>query len=264
MSRSYEERKWILAVGVLIGLYCGIRNVAKKKIEPESLDDDNPYINNRENKLRRQTVYERKIKPVIDRMLSFGGLIVFAPVYGLISLAVYLDDPGPVFFTQKRVGKDGKFFWIHKFRTMKMDTPHDIPTHKLSDPEQYITRIGRILRKTSLDEIPQIWDIFRGKMSIIGPRPALWNQEDLVKERDKYSANSVAPGLTGWAQINGRDELTISDKASLDGEYVRHLRQGGINALLFDMICFIKTLQSVVGGSGVVEGGTGEIHKYVD
>lgn len=264
MSKRYDVRKWILVGSALIGLYCGMWNVAKRKMEPESLDDDNPYINISKNESETQTIYEKKVKPAIDRILSFGGLIVLAPVYGLISLAVYLDNPGPILFTQKRVGKDKKFFWIHKFRTMKMDTPRDIPTHLLSDPEQYITRIGCVLRKYSLDELPQIWDIFRGQMSIIGPRPALWNQKDLVEEREKYSANSATPGLTGWAQINGRDELEISDKASLDGVYIRHLRQGGINALLFDMVCFIKTVQSVVGGNGVVEGGTGKIHKQID
>ena len=144
---------------------------------------------------------------------------------------------------------------------MKMSTPHDVPTHQLSDPEQYITRVGRVLRKTSLDELPQIWDIFRGQMSIIGPRQALWNQDDLIRERDRYFANSVTPGLTGWAQINGRDELEIPYKAKLDGEYVKHLRQGGMKALFFDLKCFLGTVLSVVGGDGVVEGGTGEIHK---
>ncbi|MDE7068527.1 MAG: sugar transferase, partial [Schaedlerella arabinosiphila] len=180
---------------------------AKKRTEPENIDAGNPYIKPGEAEKRPETVYEGKVKPAVDKLLSFGGLVVLSPLYGLLSLAVYLDDPGPVFFTQKRVGKDKHFFMLHKYRSMKMDTPHDVPTHQLSDPEQYITRVGRVLRKTSLDELPQIWDIFRGRMSIIGPRPALWNQEDLVKERDKYYANSVTPGLTGWAQINGRDEL---------------------------------------------------------
>lgn len=265
MSKRYVERKWILAGSTLIGLYCGMRNVAKKKIEMENLDDDNPYINNIEgNELRIQTIYERKIKPAIDHMLSFGGLIVLAPVYGLISLAVYLDDPGPIFFKQKRVGKNGKFFLIHKFRTMKMNTPHDIPTHQLTNPEQYITRVGGILRKTSLDEIPQIWDIFRGKMSIIGPRPALWNQEDLVSCREQYNVNSVTPGLSGLAQIKGRDELIISDKAAIDGEYVSILRKGGIAAFTQDLKCFAWTVNSVLHHDGVVEGGTGSFINQPD
>jgi lipopolysaccharide/colanic/teichoic acid biosynthesis glycosyltransferase len=143
-----------------------------------------------------------------------------------------------------------------------MGTPHDVPTHQLEDPDQYITRVGKFLRKTSLDELPQIWDIFIGNMSIIGPRPALWNQEDLVEERDKYDANSLTPGLTGWAQINGRDELEIPAKASLDGVYVEKIRHGGISALLFDIKCFIGTIKSVAAEDGVVEGGTGEIAKY--
>ena len=162
---------------------------------------------------------------------------------------------------QKRVGKGKKLFDLYKFRSMKMSTPHDTPTHLLSDPEQYITRVGRFLRKSSLDEIPQVWNIFNGTMSTIGPRPALWNQDDLVAERDKYGANDVRPGLTGWAQINGRDELEIPVKARLDGEYVKRLRQGGWKAFAFDCRCFIGTVFSVARGDGVVEGGTGELHK---
>ena len=206
-------------------------------------------------------VYERGIKPALDKILSGIGLLVLSPLFVVISLAVIIDDPGPVFFAQKRVGKDKTYFICHKFRSMKMSTPHDVPTHQLKDPEQYITRVGRFLRKTSLDELPQIWDIFRGKMSVIGPRPALWNQDDLVAERDKYGANDILPGLTGWAQINGRDELEIADKAKLDGEYVKKLKQGGMKALFFDAKCFLGTIGSVIGSEGVVEGGTGEIHR---
>ncbi len=260
-DRKLNGRNFILAGVVLAGAYGVMNAAAKKRTEPENIDAGNPYIKPGEAEKRPETVYEGKVKPVVDKLLSFGGLVVLSPLYGLLSLAVYLDDPGPVFFTQKRVGKDKHFFMLHKYRSMKMDTPHDVPTHQLSDPEQYITRVGRVLRKTSLDELPQIWDIFRGRMSIIGPRPALWNQEDLVKERDKYSANSVTPGLTGWAQINGRDELEIPEKAKLDGEYVRRLRQGGRKALFFDVKCLFGTVLSVAGGDGVVEGGTGEIHK---
>ena len=159
------------------------------------------------------------------------------------------------------VGKGRHFFRLHKFRSMKMSTPHDVPTHQLENPEQYITRVGGFLRKTSLDELPQIWDIFTGKMSIIGPRPALWNQFDLVAERDKYAANDIKPGLTGWAQINGRDELEIPVKAKLDGDYVRALEQGGFKAFAFDVKCFWGTIFSVAKGEGVVEGGTGEMKK---
>lgn len=205
--------------------------------------------------------YDSKVKPFLDRLLSFAGLIMLFPVFGMISLAVYIDDPGPIFFTQKRVGKGKHFFYLHKFRTMKMSTPHDVPTHQLKDPDQYITRVGRFLRKTSLDELPQIWDIFRGKMSVIGPRPALWNQADLVHERDRYGANDCLPGLTGWAQINGRDELEIPVKAKLDGEYVHHLRRGGLEAFFFDIRCFVGTITSVLRSEGVVEGGTGEMSK---
>lgn len=210
---------------------------------------------------KRGSIYEKAVKPGMDKMLSLCGLAVLAPVYALISLTVFIDDPGPVLFTQRRVGKDGKTFLLHKFRSMKMSAPHDVPTHQLADPDQYITGVGRILRKYSLDELPQLFDIFVGNMSLIGPRPALWNQEDLVREREKYGANSVLPGLTGWAQINGRDELEIPDKARLDGEYVKRLQQGGWKALFFDVKCFAETIKAVAGSRGIVEGGTGELHK---
>ena len=173
----------------------------------------------------------------------------------LIMIAIEIDDPGPVFFSQKRVGIHKKYFQLYKFRSMKMSTPHDMPTHLLENPEQYITRVGKFLRKTSLDEIPQLWNILRGDMSVIGPRPALWNQEDLLAERDKYGANDVKPGLSGWAQICGRDELEIADKARLDGEYVRRM------SFAFDCRCFLGTAISALRGDGVVEGGTGELHK---
>ncbi len=202
-------------------------------------------------------MYERYIKRLIDIVLSLLGLILLSWLFILIAVAIKVDDPGPVMFTQKRVGRGKTFFQLHKFRTMKMSTPHDVPTHMLSNPESYITRVGGFLRKSSLDELPQIWDIFVGKMSIIGPRPALWNQDDLVAERDKYGANDVLPGLTGWAQINGRDELEIPVKAGFDGEYVDHLKQGGFHAFLFDCKCFFGTITSVLRHDGVVEGGTG-------
>lgn len=195
-------------------------------------------------------IYDRYIKRAIDVVLSFGGLVVLSPIYAGIAIAIKIDDPGPVFFTQKRVGQNKEFFKIHKFRSMKMSTPHDVPTHMLGDPDQYITRVGKFLRKHSLDELPQIWDIFIGNMSVIGPRPALWNQDVLIAEREKYHANDVKPGLTGWAQINGRDELEIPVKAKLDGEYVEK------ESLLFDIKCFLGTIGKVAKDDSVVEGGT--------
>ena len=200
-------------------------------------------------------MYQRFGKRLLDILLSGCGIVVLSPVYLLVALAIKLDDPGPVFFRQKRVGIHKTYFQILKFRTMKMETPRVVPTHLLDNPEQYITRVGRVLRKTSLDELPQIFQIFTGKMSVIGPRPALWNQEDLIAQRDKYGANDVRPGLTGWAQINGRDELPIDVKAAFDGEYVRKM------SFLFDCKCFFGTIVSVLKHEGVVEGGTGQMEK---
>ena len=200
-------------------------------------------------------MYQKFGKRLLDIVLSGCGIIVLAPVYLGLAIAIKIDDPGPVFFRQKRVGIHKTHFQILKFRTMKMETPKDTPTHLLENPEQYITRVGGILRKLSLDELPQIFQIFTGDMSIIGPRPALWNQFDLIEERDKYGANDVRPGLTGWAQINGRDELPIDVKARLDGEYVENL------SFLFDCKCFFGTIVSVLRSDGVVEGGTGQLEK---
>lgn len=200
-------------------------------------------------------MYQKFGKRLLDIVLSACGILVLAPVYLLVALAIVIDDPGPVFFRQKRVGIHKTHFQILKFRTMKMNTPKDTPTHLLENPQQYITRVGRILRKLSLDELPQIFQIFTGEMSIIGPRPALWNQFDLIEERDKYGANDVRPGLTGWAQINGRDELPIDVKARFDGEYVERL------SFLFDCKCFFGTIASVLKSDGVVEGGTGQLEK---
>ena len=194
-------------------------------------------------------------KRLLDLILSGCAIVVLSPVYLLIAIAIKLDDPGPVFFRQKRVGIHKTHFEILKFRTMKCCTPKDVPTHLLENPEQYITRVGKVLRKTSLDELPQIFQIFTGKMSIIGPRPALWNQFDLIAERDKYGANDLRPGLTGWAQINGRDELRIDVKARFDGEYVEKI------SFLFDCKCFFGTIFSVLRSDGVVEGGTGSLEK---
>ncbi len=208
-----------------------------------------------------ETIYSRFVKRALDLLLSFFGLVFLSPVFLLISLLIVAEDPGPVLFSQKRVGKNKRFFRVHKFRSMKMDTPHDIPTHMLDNPDQYITRIGRFIRAHSLDELPQIWDIFIGNMSVIGPRPALWNQDLLTAERDKYGANAPKPGLTGWAQINGRDELEIPDKARFDGDYTAHLARGGFHAFFFDCRCFLGTVFSVARGEGVVEGGTGTLRK---
>ena len=200
-------------------------------------------------------MYQKFGKRLLDIVLSALGIVVLLPVYILIAVAIELDDPGPVFFRQKRVGIHKTHFQIMKFRTMKVNTPKDTPTHLLANPEQYITRVGRVLRKTSLVELPQIFQIFTGKMSVIGPRPALWNQFDLIAQRDRYGANDVRPGLTGWAQINGRDELPIDVKARLDGEYVKNLSFG------FDCRCFFGTIVSVLRSDGVVEGGTGMLEK---
>lgn len=200
-------------------------------------------------------MYKNFIKRLLDIILSLTGLIVASWLYLIIIIAIKIDDPGPVFFGQKRVGKDKRHFTLWKFRSMKMSTPHDTPTHLLDNPDQYITKVGRFLRKSSLDEIPQLWNILKGDMSVIGPRPALWNQFDLISERDKYGANDISPGLSGWAQICGRDELEIEDKARLDGEYVEKM------GFLFDCRCFLGTAIGALRGDGVVEGGTGEMHK---
>ena len=211
-------------------------------------------------------VYKNFVKPLIDFILALIGTAVLLLPMLIICAAVFIDDPGPVLFKQKRVGKKKNveitYFNLYKFRSMKMSTPHDKPTHLLDHPEQYITRVGHVLRKTSLDEIVQIpLNILTLKMSVIGPRPALWNQDDLVAERDKYDANDVKPGLTGWAQINGRDELEIPVKAKLDGEYAEKLKHGGFSAFAMDCRCFFGTVKSVLCHDGVVEGGTGAMAK---
>ncbi len=273
-----KYRNLLIGASAAVGTYAIICSAARKYTEDEGINDGNPYLNlhcmsgdigadrtvdsyggEKKDKTAvdipkgKQSLYVSTVKPVLDKVLSFGGLIILSPLYGIIALAIKIDDSGPVFFTQKRIGKDKIYFMCHKFRTMRMDTPHDVPTHQLADSEQYITKVGGFLRRTSLDELPQIWDIFRGRMSIIGPRPALWNQDDLVAERDKYGVNAVMPGLTGLAQISGRDKLGIPDKAKLDGEYVE--KQG----FFMDAKCFFKTIVSVVKYDGVVEGGTGNL-----
>lgn len=203
----------------------------------------------------KESLYGKYGKRALDVALSFGGLVVLSPVYAAIALAIKIEDPGPVLFTQKRLGQNKEYFKLHKFRSMKVSTPHDVPTHQLENPDQYITKVGKFIRAHSLDELPQIWDIFVGNMSVIGPRPGLWNQDLLTAERDKYGANDVKPGLTGWAQINGRDELEIPVKAKLDGEYVQK------QSFLFDMKCFLETISKVSHDDNVVEGGTGEMKK---
>lgn len=203
-------------------------------------------------------MYQKFVKRGLDLVLSFCALVVLSPLLLAISVWIKCDSPGPVLFRQKRVGKGKELFFILKFRTMRTDTPKDVPTHLLQDPDAYITRSGHFLRKTSLDELPQIWNILVGQMSIVGPRPALWNQYDLLEERDKYGANDVTPGLTGWAQVNGRDELEIPVKAKLDGEYVAQLSFG------MDLKCFFLTIARVLTHKGVVEGGTGQAGRQPD
>ena len=206
-------------------------------------------------------MYKKFFKRFFDFILSFFAIIVFAIPMLIIAIIIKIDSKGPVFFKQKRVGIHKEHFMILKFRTMRTEAPHDAPTHELSDPTKWITKVGGFLRKTSLDELPQIFCIFTNKMSIVGPRPALWNQYDLIEERDKYGANDVKPGLTGWAQINGRDELEIPVKAKLDGEYVERLNAGKFKGFAMDWKCFWGTILSVLKRDGVVEGGTGERDK---
>ncbi len=200
-------------------------------------------------------MYANCIKRLLAVILSFLGILLLSWLFLILIIAIKIDSRGPIFFKQKRVGKNKKHFMILKFRTMRIDTPHDMPTHMLQNPDQYITRVGKVLRKTSLDELPQLFNILVGHMAIIGPRPALWNQFDLIEERDRYGANDVRPGLTGWAQINGRDELEIPVKAKLDGEYVQKLGFG------FDCKCFFGTIGKVLKSDGVVEGASEAVKK---
>ena len=198
-------------------------------------------------------MYEAYFKRGLDFLLALLILILISPVFILLMCCIKLDSKGPVFFKQKRIGKNKTYFYILKFRTMYTDAPKDMPTHLLQNPEAFITKTGKFLRKTSLDELPQLLNILKGEMSFVGPRPALWNQYDLIEERDKYKANDIKPGLTGCAQINGRDELEIDIKAKFDGEYVKRM------SFLFDIRCFFATFFSVLRQDGVVEGGTGNM-----
>ena len=210
-------------------------------------------------------MYKYFIKRLMDIIVSGMAIVLLAIPMLIVAIAIKIDDPGPVLFKQKRIGinKKGKitYFMIWKFRSMKMSTPKDVPTHLLQNPEQYITRIGKFIRKTSIDELPQIYQVFTGKLSAIGPRPALWNQTNLWEEREKYGANDIKPGITGWAQINGRDELEIDVKAKFDGEYAAALNTGFFKGVAMDLRCFFGTIISVLKSDGVVEGGTGELNK---
>ncbi len=259
------KKKLKNVLAILLGAFVALKFIAvitnnldkkdpelKKDVYKGAGEPYRPVINN---------IYVKWLKRGLDVIVSFFGLIILSPIFAVLSLAILIDDPGPILFTQKRVGKNKTFFKLHKFRSMKMSTPHDTPTHLLENPDQYITKVGRFLRKYSLDELPQIWDIFVGNLSIVGPRPALWNQADLVAERDKYGANDVLPGLTGWAQINGRDELEIPEKAALDGDYCIELAKGSVSGFVMDIKCFFGTFRSVATADGVVEGGTGEMNK---
>ncbi len=242
---SNEEKERNIFEGKLV-------EFVSDKNDKENADGKKGHLVEVEDITIRKKLYDTYIKRIIDKIVSFFGLVILSPLFLILFILIKIDDPGPVLFTQKRVGKNKQYFKLHKFRSMKMSTPHDVPTHKLKNPEQYITKIGKFLRKSSLDELPQIWDIFIGNMAIIGPRPALWNQDVLIAERDKYGANNIRPGLTGWAQINGRDELEIEVKAKLDGEYVNK------ESFMFDIKCFFGTIFKVVKQDGVVEGGTGK------
>lgn len=206
-------------------------------------------------------MYKHGFKRLLDILFSFVGIVVLAIPMVIFALIIKAEDSGPAIFKQKRVGLHKTYFNVLKFRSMKMSTPHDTPTHMLSNPNQYILRCGHWMRKMSIDELPQLFNILKGDMSIVGPRPALWNQDDLVAERDKYGANDVKPGLTGWAQINGRDELEIPTKAKLDGEYTAALNVGHGKGFAMDCRCFFGTIKSVLHHDGVVEGGTGEMKK---
>ena len=285
MKNKSGFKKLIIASGVVLGTTFAALSLASKKKKGSSVYENEPaqknpmegkkviFVEDKNDKENADGirghleavgestyapgVYEKYIKRALDVVLSFGGLVVLSPVMGAIALAIKIEDPGPVLFTQKRLGQNKKYFKLHKFRSMKMDTPHDVPTHMLDNPEQYITKVGKFIRAHSLDELPQIWDIFVGNMSVIGPRPGLWNQDLLTAERDKYGANDVKPGLTGWAQINGRDELEIPDKAALDGAYVKKM------GFLMDVKVFLGSLHVFGKDDSVVEGGTGEIKKTV-
>lgn len=240
--------KCAIKSGVLLGgSYAVLNSIAKKKKAQEAADE---YLHTdlysgagKPSPFYQKTFYSGKIKPLADKALSLAGLVALSPVYGLISAAIYIEDPAPVIFTQKRVGENKKYFYIHKFRSMKTSAPHEVPTHLLENPDLYTTKVGKFLRKNSLDELPQLWDIFMGNMSFVGPRPALWNQTDLVEQRERYCANSVKPGLTGRAQSCGTCELEVDKKAGYDGEYAQTLAKDNLSGVKEDAKCVADTLQ---------------------
>lgn len=248
----------------LAGAAVFLERLAKAVKEPENIDDDNPYLGpsyigngwDEPDAIMQEpdepTAYERFGKRALDKIVSFCGLVVLAPLFGLIAVAIEIDDPGPVLFKQKRVGKDKRFFEIHKFRSMKKNAPTDVPIERFEDQEEYITRVGRFLRKTYLDELPQLWDVFRGKMSLVGPRPVIWNTKELIEERDRYGANSVMPGVTGFAQLNGGIALNNKEKAEWDGKYVKVLREGNLAGFLADAECLVRTAETA--GTGLEKG----------
>lgn len=271
-----------MIIGVTISAFVGLSVVAIRKksasIYEDNLNEKNPmegkkvifvedekadenadgfrgYLKAVEKSEYYPGIYDKYVKRFFDIVLSFFCMLLFSPLYLGVAIAIKIDDPGPILFTQKRVGQNKRYFKLHKFRSMKLSAPHDIPTHMLKDSTQYITRIGNFMRRHSIDEIPQIWDIFIGNMSIVGPRPGLWNQDVMTAERDKYGANDVKPGLTGWAQINGRDELEIAVKAKYDGEYVKK------ESFLFDVKCILGTINKIWQDNSIVEGGTRETKK---
>jgi lipopolysaccharide/colanic/teichoic acid biosynthesis glycosyltransferase len=237
----------------LAGAAVFLERLAKATEEPESINDDNPYLDGSyagtdwddADALMQErdepTLYERFGKRALDKVVSFFGLVALAPLFGLIAVAIEIDDPGPVLFKQKRVGKDKNFFEIHKFRTMKKSAPTNVPIEKFEDQEEYITRVGRFLRNTYLDELPQLWDVFRGRMSLVGPRPVIWNTKELIEEREKYGANNITPGITGLAQLNGGIELDNVEKAGWDGKYVKTLRESNLSGFLTDLNCIAET-----------------------
>ena len=280
---SHKVKKAIKIIVILLGIAFVVLTIIAKRTKKDTIYDNAPeeknpmegkkviFVESEEDEENADGIkghlqavgdsdyhpgfYEKYVKRVIDIVLSFGGLILLSPVFAAIAIAIKIEDPGPVLFTQKRLGQNKQYFKLHKFRSMKVSTPHDVPTHMLENPEQYITKTGAFIRRHSLDELPQIWDIFVGNLTIIGPRPGLWNQDRLTAEREKYGANDVKPGLTGWAQINGRDELEIPEKAKLDGEYVSKMGPG------MDIKCFLGSLHVFGKDDSVVEGGTGEMKK---
>ena len=256
---ALTERDDMLIFGVLIALFIILKILTVVFDDPADLDAENPYLcpdrwavlpeDMRSvlmpgHKEEKTCFYDRFVKKGIAQIFSFIGILCLIPLFVLTALFIVADDPGPVIFKQKRVGKDMKLFYLHKFRSLKTSAPCEVPTHQMGDMRKYMTRVGSFIRRTSLDELPQLWEIFRGKMSVIGPRPALWNQADLVAARERHGVNALVPGLTGWAQINGRDNIGISEKAELDYEYLRR------ESFFFDMKCFFLTIRAVIIGEG--------------